>query len=146
MCFFWYPRRSAFSTENLVFRGFWKKIFSSKYNAKIFNPPWVALFKLKNPFSEFFHWFFYADSRHETLVSSCGASGHRVAAFARSPIAERIASYADRSSSADSGDRPPLADSTFKTISNRFPASDTLSIMSYTWPIPNFRILAKSPL
>ena len=69
--------------------------------------PGVALFKLKNPFSEIFHCFFYADSRHETLVSSCCASGHRVAAFARSPTAESMEPYADRSSSADSGDRTP---------------------------------------
>lgn len=41
---------------------------------KIFNPPGVALFKLKNPFSEIFRRFFQTDSRHETPVHFCGAS------------------------------------------------------------------------
>lgn len=41
---------------------------------KIFNPPGVALFKLKNPFSEFFRRFFQTDSRCGTSVHFCGAS------------------------------------------------------------------------
>jgi hypothetical protein len=104
---------------------------------KIFNPPGVALFKLKNPFSEFFADFFrpIQDVEHLRIFAVQVlylSPGHRVAAFARSPTAESIESYADRNSSADFGDRPPAAVSTRITISNRSPASDTLSMMSYT--------------
>ena len=68
----------------------------------------------------------------ETVQVLNPSHGHRVAAFPRSPTAESMESYADRNSSADSGDIPPAAVSTRITVSSRSPASDTLYIMSYT--------------
>lgn len=97
------PRGSTFQAEKSFFRGF-SQIFSDRFKV------WNICALLQCTF-----W-------------TC----HRVAAFARSPTAESMESYADRNSSADSGDIPPAAVSTLMTVSSRSPASDTLYIMSYT--------------
>ena len=54
-------------------------------------------------------------------------------------------SYADRNSSADSGDIPPAADSTLMTVSSRSPASDTLSMIHIHDRFPLFAF-CKIPL